>query len=1051
MLKDLKETIPLAMIFLKQLRKIVVCDNGNSVLKTERLDEKDSFILTDGESRNDQLWHVFRGDFSEEAEKLKQVHGGLIEADRSSKVTLAIPGFSNALPGRIFACLPTHRNEGLPFHINADFFPTNDRKDIIFGDDYQGIWNRSALRAAACAIGNAIGSLPSLIGSEPFWSLISKLKNVADQIQENQHERTFAYFWEKVANQLAQFPVIETTKRNWVKPAEACLLRFKKEEDAIDVLESVGLNIGHEDLRKYHTLLKEDIGVPFLNVKRIHKSLKQLPLCQRIKRDQLPSGLNAKTRLESLWKEVDVLLKHDDKKHPNEILLQEIALAPGRDNALWPCKDVYNADDEIQTIFDSLGLEIPFVSADEAFEPLGLCLCANFSVADAVEFLGEFESSELEHLWERDKKPLQSLFKWLIERDKEIFNKPELTSSLKALRVFPSSRKLHTFYELSLPGEFKDPLGLADLVDLDAFGGRQQFLKDLGMSELDFLIYATSHLPKALAGDQVTDAMRREVALLVAKKLSELKDNDNAQNALEKTNLVECNDGDFRAARECHFDSDDVRNCLGDSAHLALVPNEQRDAIQDLYVWLGVVNEPRIEDIVYRVQELSSEPYSPQNSKLIKTIVEHLGGRCKEECDFSELTRLKTERWLPARKKQGRLFKPDELHAPFEMNLFSSQAIFLDLSIEISYRCRPLLEFLGIQLKPTVGLVVKHLLHCSEQEIEVVKEVYRFLNNKVQDPALTQLRDKKCLFLGDTFYSPEEVFWDCNPFGKYRQQLGESFRDECEDLFKRLGVRDSPSWEDSLKVLLEISDDLSPRNKTLDKQSYSVLMKCWQSIGEALDEDGDARTRIAILKTVKCVPDSNRVLVIPEWIYFENWAGISKKFDSFLSNNVIYRPIGPAGRAMEMAGVRSLRTAVQIDVLNCDDLVDSSLLKERLIERRNQVGRVLESVNSEKDTITLLGRLEEIQCQEAKAITIRYRLRAFNQDMDSDSEAVSAIYQNNEKKLLFTINNEEPSWAAIARELAIALFPEEDPGKLAAGLKDALAPKSLEVAENHFE
>ena len=60
------------------------------------------------------------------------------------------------------------------------------------------------------------------------------------------------------------------------------------------------------------------------------------------------------------------------------------------------------------------------------------------------------------------------------------------------------------------------------------------------MSELDFSTYATSHLPKALAGDQVTDAMRREVALLVAKHLSELKDNDNAQNALEKTNLVEC-------------------------------------------------------------------------------------------------------------------------------------------------------------------------------------------------------------------------------------------------------------------------------------------------------------------------------------------------------------------------------------------------------------------------------------------------------------------------------------------------------------------------------
>ena len=70
--------------------------------------------------------------------------------------------------GLLCACLPTEEAPGLPFHVNADFFPSNDRKYVILGDDYQSRWNREALLAAARTIAEATPRLTRMLGAEQF-------------------------------------------------------------------------------------------------------------------------------------------------------------------------------------------------------------------------------------------------------------------------------------------------------------------------------------------------------------------------------------------------------------------------------------------------------------------------------------------------------------------------------------------------------------------------------------------------------------------------------------------------------------------------------------------------------------------------------------------------------------------------------------------------------------------------------------------------------------------------------------------------------------------
>lgn len=137
---------------------------------------------------------------------------------------------------------------------------------------------------------------------------------------------------------------------------------------------------------------------------------------------------------------------------------------------------------------------------------------------------------------------------------------------------------------------------------------------------------------------------------------------------------------------------------------------------------------------------------------------------------------------------------------------------------------------------------------------------------------------------------------------------------------------------------------------------------------------------------------------------------------------------------------------MKVELLECIDPKDDQAMSERIRARRNEIARVLPGDESGHSLAHLLERLESVRCQKATSIKIRYHLQAFNRAWLSREELVPALFLPHQDALLFTwADNREP-WAAIARELAIALYPEEDPGRLAAGLKEAIAPASADEA-----
>ncbi|MGA2792690.1 MAG: DUF3883 domain-containing protein [Roseiarcus sp.] len=1045
MLEELERSLPIAMLFLKRLRTIEIRQSDRQVRAFQRVDDDDSLILSDGQIKNDRIWHIIRGDFSEAADTLRAEHPGRIESKRSSQVVLAIPT-SPLQAGLLCACLPTEQDVGLPFHINADFFPTNDRKRVILADDYQSEWNREALRAAGRVIGQIVGRLPALLGAARFWGLVSTLKEVADRVAKGHGEPTLAEFWKALEPQLQTAPVIYTTRDRWTTCADASLLLQREEAGVIFSLEGLDVNIVHEDLRPYQNLLRA-VGVPLFNIERLCNALVSHGLDCRWDLSALPPCVDTALAREALWGEIALLLERQQRtpraKADDERRLSEVALAPGRDNALWPCGEIYSSDEETVTLFESLGVDIPFVSSDGAFASL-VGLCRPFNAAAAIAALGRIDCEQLERSWYETRLPLRQLFEWFENRRQEILADATTTQRLAALPIFPSSGKLRVLDSLALPGNFEDPLALAELVDLAALGGRREFLSDLGMPALDFRTYAVARLPATLRDAAVTSDKRRAAVILLANRVGELRDDQEARKALASAPLIECTDGEFRQAHECYFGTSAVRECLSDNIHLGSLPKGHEAAVYDLYSWLGVADAPRLADVVSMVRKLSQLPYSAPVSLRIQKIIAHLGKRVEADDDPVELKYLKGTQWLPARGNADRWYRPNELYAVYQDYLFDSQALFLDAPANVQIESRSLLMFLGVHLTPPTDLVVKHLIHRATQRVPVNDQVYRFLNDKIGDPSIAQLKNKKCLWLGDAYHAPSQVFWGEHPFGRYRRRLSEELRGYSK-LLTELRVRDAPDHHDALSVLNEISTEFGTTNSPLDEDSYAVLMASWRLLENALDRAVLSPDDLLELGTMKCVPNEDRVLNPPQWMFFENRAGLAAKFGEFLTKNVISRPLG-AGNAFAAAGVRPLGSAIEVELLECTDPVDDQEMVDAILERRNEIGRVLYSQVTGQAATVALSQLDNIRCGSAASLTIRHRLTVFGRELYSNSEQVPALYQLDEVTLMFARREGQMPWAAMARELAVALFPEEDPGRFAAGLKEVMAAKTVTEA-----
>ncbi len=1041
--KEIVEAIEHAALFLRQLTTLEVRRNGESRRKIEVVREENQYLIADGEKTTE--WRIFRGDFgdSEEYQTLRKKFDSLLQY-RRTQVEIAVPEVPSG-NGLLYAFLPSETNTGLPFHINADFFPSPDRKRILLGDDYKSDWNRLALECAAQTLARNVGDLLELYPDlRLFWEFASQVQ-AADE--NGPLHGQIPAFWKQMQVGVAIRPTVLTASQKKMRPRNVFYPRRDDEAKAAFIFEELGLPTVHEGLRKFQNLLtSKEIGVNILRMEHVLESLKHAGFDESRNLAECPPALQQRENWPLLWMALESLGVDDVAREQLHLL----AIAFGKDSRLYPpVALLFENDTDVCAFFSAIApSEVVWMDARMSRTSLPGSLVPPFDLERGLHAL-EQHTAELPIVLQSPEH-LATLYAWLASQERQLRRAPAHVERIKALPIGPlASGAFKPLDELYLTGDFEDPLQLAGILDTSRLPGRKDFVREiLGLRVLDLKTYVAEQVPRAWNQPELGAEKRKELVRFLSKHLGELKGGDNLKGVLSRIPLVLCDDGEFRLASETYFNVDVIRTVMGKRVALVDEPFTQDETIRDFYTWLGVSDELRPADLLAFVQETVEQPPDPTSIQKIVSVFQYLVERWSrlDEETKTQFALLKNLPWLPGSRDDNCWFPPDEVYAVFQKYLFESQGNFLLVDTATQRKSGEFIRFLGIKDAPELHLVIRHLRFCSKENKPVNKAVYTTLNNATSDDAISHLRDTACLYIESEtgekrYYEPRQVFLGEHPFGAYRLQLPGEFY-QYKKFLDAVGVKETPDYQDAIAVLQEIGQSrLAQSHLSVEgTDDEKVLFAAWEMLNEALlHKDINPSDIHRELHNYQCIPNRQNLLYAPERLLFEDRPGWAAKFDDLIKYNIAPRKDG-IWQAMQAAGVHRLSKVVKTTIADLEaPRDDTANIAGLLNERQILLRRVL---NNSRQSETFYGRFDAITFSQASKIIINRMLQIFGRE-SRITESIDAIYLPDETKLYYVLQSEGIPWSSIARELTYALDESQDASMLPLALASILSGPSF--------
>lgn len=382
--REATEFIPEAVLFLRNIRQIDIHSTGNIVttVKRTKIDER---ITADFRR---EIWQLESNGEIEtwlyyHATNERATPGNVKIKDR--RVSLVLP-IGRSVAGKLYNFLPTQIRTGLAFHINAAFFPDNNRRGILddaLTNEHRTSWNHDVIETAAELFANVITDIRDQIteqaqSPQDFYQLWPQKKLTDGYNLVSVRER----FIERA--QSAE--IILSSLGCWKRPDQVWIASTPN----LYHLAAEHLNIIPDDGKMITAFARDYLGTRVLTLRelltQINDSLKDnLPL------NQAHPIINTRQRLEMLYKELPQRGQSDfDWICEQPIFLSEtkVLVTPAQ---LW-C-----ADADVRSLFKPD--DRPFF-ADTEFEkqwPEGYA--AAFKGAELVDWLWQWEQSHPEDVF----------------------------------------------------------------------------------------------------------------------------------------------------------------------------------------------------------------------------------------------------------------------------------------------------------------------------------------------------------------------------------------------------------------------------------------------------------------------------------------------------------------------------------------------------------------------------------------------------------------------------------------------------------------------------
>lgn len=1037
LVQELDAALAPAMLFLRNLRRIELSLDGDVVRVVTSEVGGGEVVIDDG--GHIQRWRLLRGSFREEADRLRARHLNLIESTRKPDVAVAIPiGFD--VDGKLCVTLPTEQPTELPIHVNAELYLASNRRHLSTGTQYHNDWNTEAIDCAARLLAGELAELPALLGPKRLWMALEAARKLTSVEQKDSVVKALTAFWKHLGPEIPNRELVWTSNGRWATVGEARFVQSTEDEDAFAILQDLGVALVHPMLRDRQNILRAS-RVRYLGVRDVAAALVGAGLDGCIPLSEVPEPFDDAEAREQLWSQLGRMIGRlpRDDRGAARIELGTAAVVPSMDGRLCPIAALWRTDSSSVELLSAAAHGFPFLHHEqlpEEAKPLS-DLCDRLTAGDAVSQLAA-QSLDVNVGAARE------LVGWLNRREAELEEADRET--LAGLAIFPSVDDVHPLTEVALPGDFEDPLDLALLVERETAKEHAGFLERLGVRRLNFVVYARNHIPRAFDEAELTVGKRRSVVSLLAQRRGQL--DDEAQSTLAAVPLVECTDGRWRNARDVYFDREVVAKVLGPWPPRSVSPPERTRAVEELLEWLGVAHEPRAADVVARVEQIARQEVDNSHRQAIERIVSWLGQHWGqlEEREQNAFTALRSSRWLPARGST-KWYVPTELNVAFRDYLYKSQGRFLDVGSQAQGRSVEFLRWLGLKREPSVGQVVAHLRHCSKTDTQPNIEVYGFLNNHAEAPVIEELLGVKCLRIDGQWRRPDEVYWSEPPFGRWRLRLGNEFT-QYRALWDALGVKEAPDHRDAMMVISDISEKYTPFNQKVSDEDLGVLQECWVLCEAALQSGELSLEEIAEFGDRKVITNRRDVLAKAAHLFFEDLPDLADEFPHICSH-IIRRHDG-TWRAMRAAGVRDLSKVAIAQIIEIGDLSDEGEIRARIEEREEELARVI-APHTTLRWRYLVEQLDQIRLIAVTSMTVVWKLEAFNEHWSGKERSGDALWQEQEGSLYFVVDDVQPVWEAMARELVRALLPDVEPATLALNIAAALRPSTREAAKRALD
>ncbi len=395
---DLVRVAKDCLLFLRNLKKIEISRDGNKVKSSERLDlEGNKILLAHQPEDTVDDWFIIKADANEAAQSLREKYVQIKKLDRKTGIQIAfLLDQENTLPGQIFAYLPTEQQSPLPCHINADFFPEQNRKALILsGEQHERYWNEMLLGVAAKEIANHLLELRDVFKPEGLWHLIGE----AFEKRSTPH---FGVFWEEISSKALDIAIIWTSQQKWAEVENCKIGPNDVSEEQEQALSHIGLDLTHRSIRPYQNAL-QSIGVKRLTLSSLVSALEdwdEILLDDDFKDESFVYD----QLLPHLWSLTNSFLPSDvdEVETGLDIILRlkKIRIAPKADNTLQPIDDLYRLPPPVKNdnfIHFVPGLPLvmeSFSKLDRLFALVDLLTFTNF-LSELAAIIDPFHNSRI--------------------------------------------------------------------------------------------------------------------------------------------------------------------------------------------------------------------------------------------------------------------------------------------------------------------------------------------------------------------------------------------------------------------------------------------------------------------------------------------------------------------------------------------------------------------------------------------------------------------------------------------------------------------------------